>query len=75
MLTITCTRAAKSVARSLLSFLLPLMRGVRRQGHEPEKPDHLVVRRQRNIGDFTRWKDHDAYSNAFERLLRDLKAG
>ena len=33
------------------------------------------VRRQRHIGDFTRWKDHDAYSKAFERLLRDLKAG
>ncbi len=32
------------------------------------------VRRQRHIGDFTRWKDHDAYSKAFERLLRDLKA-
>lgn len=33
------------------------------------------VRRQRHIGDFTRWKDHDAYSKAFERLLQDLKAG
>ena len=26
------------------------------------------------IPDFSRWKDHDAYSAAFERLLRDLKA-
>lgn len=26
------------------------------------------------IPDFTRWKDHDAYQKAFERLLRDLKA-
>ena len=33
------------------------------------------VRRQRHIGDFTKWKDHDAYSKAFDRLLRDLKAG
>jgi hypothetical protein len=33
------------------------------------------VRRSRNIGDFRRWKSHDAYSKAFERLLRDLKAG
>ncbi|HEY7350286.1 MAG TPA: toll/interleukin-1 receptor domain-containing protein [Ktedonobacterales bacterium] len=32
------------------------------------------IRRMRNIGDFTRWKDHDAYQKAFERLLRDLKA-
>jgi hypothetical protein len=34
-----------------------------------------LVRRTRHIGDFTRWKDHDAYQQAFERLLRDLKAG
>ena len=28
------------------------------------------------IPDFSLWKkDHDAYSTAFERLLRDLKAG
>jgi hypothetical protein len=33
------------------------------------------VRRTRHIGDFTRWKDHDAYQQAFQRLLRDLKAG
>lgn len=32
------------------------------------------IRRMRNIGDFSRWKDHDAYQGAFERLLRDLKA-
>ncbi|NTV67051.1 MAG: toll/interleukin-1 receptor domain-containing protein [Chlorobaculum sp.] len=31
------------------------------------------VKRQRNIGDFTRWKDHDSYQKAFSRLLRDLK--
>lgn len=31
------------------------------------------VRRRWPIGDFTRWKDHDAYQQAFERLLRDLK--
>jgi transcriptional regulator with XRE-family HTH domain len=32
------------------------------------------IRRTRHIGDFSRWKDHDAYQQAFERLLRDLKA-
>jgi uncharacterized protein YjbI with pentapeptide repeats len=32
------------------------------------------IRRTRHIGDFTHWKDHDAYQKAFERLLRDLKA-
>ena len=32
------------------------------------------IRRTRHIGDFTNWKDHDAYQKAFDRLLRDLKA-
>jgi hypothetical protein len=32
------------------------------------------IRRQRHIGDFTQWKKHDAYQQAFARLLRDLKA-
>jgi uncharacterized protein YjbI with pentapeptide repeats len=32
------------------------------------------IRRQRHIGDFRQWKDHDAYQQAFNRLLRDLKA-
>jgi TIR domain/Pentapeptide repeats (8 copies) len=29
--------------------------------------------RARHIGDFRRWKDHDAYTKAFERVLRDLR--
>ena len=32
-----------------------------------------LLRGQRNIGDFTRWKDHDAYQKGLERLLRDLR--
>lgn len=32
------------------------------------------IRLKRHIGDFSRWKDHDAYQTAFTRLLRDLKA-
>jgi hypothetical protein len=32
------------------------------------------IRRTRHIGDFRRWKEHDAYQRAFERLLRDLKS-
>jgi hypothetical protein len=32
------------------------------------------IRRTRHIGDFRKWKDHDSLKNAFERLLRDLKA-
>lgn len=31
------------------------------------------LRDNRNIGDFTRWKEHDAYQGTFERLLNDLK--
>jgi hypothetical protein len=32
------------------------------------------IRRTRHIGDFSRWKDHASYKEAFDRLLRDLKA-
>jgi uncharacterized protein YjbI with pentapeptide repeats len=32
------------------------------------------IRKKRHIGDFTKWKEHDAYQKAFARLLRDLKA-
>jgi len=32
------------------------------------------VRRNRHIGDFRRWKEHDSFKSAFARLLRDLRA-
>jgi hypothetical protein len=32
-----------------------------------------LLRGQRHIGDFRRWKEHDAYEKALERLLRDLQ--
>jgi uncharacterized protein YjbI with pentapeptide repeats len=32
------------------------------------------LKNTRNVGDFTRWKDHDSYREALDRLLRDLKA-
>jgi hypothetical protein len=32
------------------------------------------IRLTRHIGDFTNWKNHDDYQQAFNRLLRDLKA-
>jgi hypothetical protein len=31
-----------------------------------------LLRGQRNIGDFTGWKDQDSYQKSFERLMRDL---
>ena len=32
------------------------------------------IRRQRHIADFSKWKDHDSYQKAFDRLLKNLKA-
>lgn len=32
------------------------------------------IRRQRHIGDFSRWETPDFYNQAFERLIKDLKA-
>ena len=32
------------------------------------------IRRTRHIGEFNRWRDHDSYKRALERLLRDLTA-
>jgi uncharacterized protein YjbI with pentapeptide repeats len=37
------------------------------------KPWTRLLRGQRNIGNFTCWKDHDAYQKVLERLLHDLK--
>jgi hypothetical protein len=32
-----------------------------------------LLRGQRNIGDFTGWKEQDSYQKSFERLMRDLR--
>jgi len=32
------------------------------------------IRRTRHIGDFSKWKDHDAYTRVFDRLMRDLRS-
>src|SRR3954454_19614413 len=32
------------------------------------------IRRSRHIGEFKKWKSHDSYKKAFDRLLRDLKS-
>lgn len=32
------------------------------------------LKRRRNIGDFSKWKDDAAYQKMFKRLLRDLRA-
>jgi hypothetical protein len=33
-----------------------------------------LIKNSRNVGDFTRWREHDSYSKAFEKLLRGLKS-
>ncbi|GAC1363369.1 MAG: hypothetical protein NVS2B12_21650 [Ktedonobacteraceae bacterium] len=44
----------------------------------PVKTGHaewtVRLRKQRHIGKFNRWEDHDNYQNAFKRLLHGLKA-
>ena len=45
-------------------------RSVLAEGVSPRKAD--VVKKV--VGDFRKWKDHDAYAKAFDRLLRDLKS-
>ncbi len=32
-----------------------------------------AVRRNRHMGDFSDWKNHDSYKKGFERLMRDLR--
>ena len=39
---------------------------------DSDEPWAGKLRDNRNIGDFTQWKDHDAYWATFERVLRDL---
>lgn len=34
-----------------------------------------LIKNSRNIGDFRKWRSPEAYQKAFDRLLRDLKAG
>ena len=43
------------------------------EGFTSQQPWAADVRRKRHIGDFRKWKSHDDYTNAFDRLVRDLK--
>src|SRR3954447_15156731 len=42
-------------------------------GFNSDEPWPADIRRKRHIGDFRKWKSHDDYTAAFERLVRDLK--
>ena len=41
---------------------------------DTDEPWAGKLRDNRNIGDFSQWKDHDAYRVTLDRVLRDLKA-
>ena len=41
---------------------------------DSDEPWAGKLRDNRNIGDFTRWKNHDAYKATLERIFRDLKS-
>lgn len=41
---------------------------------QTDKAWAITIRREKHIGDFTKWKQHGDYQQALERLLRDLKA-
>jgi hypothetical protein len=39
-----------------------------------EAKDSAIEIREYFVPDFSTWKDHDSYKQAFDRLLRDLKS-
>ncbi len=41
---------------------------------DPDEAWAGEIRRERHIGDFRGWQKHDEYTQAFARLMRDLKA-
>ncbi|MBV8546933.1 MAG: toll/interleukin-1 receptor domain-containing protein [Acidobacteria bacterium] len=43
------------------------------EGFTSTQPWAADIRRKRHIGDFRKWKSHDDYTAAFDRLVRDLK--
>ncbi|MEA2328695.1 MAG: hypothetical protein QOE68_3654 [Thermoanaerobaculia bacterium] len=43
------------------------------EGFTSNQPWAADIRRKRHIGDFRKWKSHDDYTAAFDRLVRDLK--
>jgi hypothetical protein len=58
-----------SAARSLSAFPVRIDGAVMQSSEAWAR----LLRGQRNIGDFTGWKDHDSYQKSFERLMRDLR--
>lgn len=59
--------------RDKRSVLFPI--AIDEAGFTSGEPWAADIRRKRHIGDFRKWKSHDDYAAAFERLVRDLKKG
>jgi len=58
-------------AHAMRSFLFPVR--IDNAVMQTSEAWARLLRGQRNIGDFTRWKEHDSYHESFERLMRDLR--
>jgi len=58
-------------AHAMRSFLFPVR--IDNAVMQTSEAWARLLRGQRNIGDFTRWKEHDSYQKSFERLMRDLR--
>jgi hypothetical protein len=43
------------------------------EGFTSKQPWAANIRRKRHVGDFRKWRSHDDYTTAFDRLVRDLK--
>jgi hypothetical protein len=43
------------------------------EGFSSQQPWAADIRRKRHIGDFRKWKSHDDYTRAFDKLVKDLK--
>jgi uncharacterized protein YjbI with pentapeptide repeats len=43
------------------------------EGFDSQQPWAADIRRKRQIGNFRNWTQHDDYTRAFEKLVRDLK--
>jgi len=57
-------------AHAMRSFLFPVR--IDNAVMQTSEAWARLLRGQRDIGDFTRWKEHDSYQKSFERLVCDL---
>ena len=58
-------------AHAMRSFLFPVR--IDNAVMQTSEAWARLLQGQRNIGDFTGWKEHDSYQKSLERLMRDLR--